>query len=242
VTQNIYDDENFFAAYSRLPRSIEGLAGAVEWPLLRELLPNLNGLRILDLGCGFGWFCRWARANGAASVTAVDVSARMLERARAATDDPAIDYVQADLESFQVPAASFELVYSSLAFHYLENLKRLLSAVHDGLTANGKLVFSVEHPIYTAPAHPGWCKDAQGETAWPVNRYFEEGARSTDWLVKGVIKQHRTLAAYFEMLLHSGFTISHVREWGPSKEQIATHPDWTDERHRPLFLLIACNR
>ena len=68
MAQNIYDDPEFFERYSRLDRSVEGLAGAPEWPALRALLPDLRGLRVVDLGCGFGWFCRWAREQGAARV------------------------------------------------------------------------------------------------------------------------------------------------------------------------------
>ncbi len=98
MTQNTYADERFFQGYSRLPRSIEGLEGAPEWAALRSLLPKLDGRRVLDLGCGFGWFCRWAREHGAASVLGVDVSERMLARARAETHDAAISYVKTDLE------------------------------------------------------------------------------------------------------------------------------------------------
>ena len=72
MTQNIYDDPGFFAAYRQLRRSVEGLAGAPEWPSLRALLPDLTGLRVVDLGCGFGWFCRWARESGAAHVVGLD--------------------------------------------------------------------------------------------------------------------------------------------------------------------------
>ena len=61
MTQNIYDNPEFFEGYSRLSRSVEGLDGAAEWPALKALLPELRGLRVVDLGCGFGWFCRWAR-------------------------------------------------------------------------------------------------------------------------------------------------------------------------------------
>jgi 2-polyprenyl-3-methyl-5-hydroxy-6-metoxy-1,4-benzoquinol methylase len=61
MTQNIYDDEVFFVGYSQLPRSIHGLDGAPEWPALRSMLPAFAGHRVLDLGCGFGWFSRWAR-------------------------------------------------------------------------------------------------------------------------------------------------------------------------------------
>jgi 2-polyprenyl-3-methyl-5-hydroxy-6-metoxy-1,4-benzoquinol methylase len=66
MTQNIYDRLDFFEGYSQLGRSVEGLEGAVEWAALRKMLPDINGLRVVDLGCGFGWFCRWAREQGAA--------------------------------------------------------------------------------------------------------------------------------------------------------------------------------
>ena len=66
MTQNIYDDPAFFDGYSRLNRSVHGLDGATEWPALRAMLPDPRGLRVLDLGCGYGWFCRWAAQQGAA--------------------------------------------------------------------------------------------------------------------------------------------------------------------------------
>jgi SAM-dependent methyltransferase len=242
MAQNIYDNETFFAGYSQLPRSIEGLDGAPEWPSLRALLPDLKSRKVLDLGCGFGWFCRWARQQGAASVLGVDLSARMLARATAETSDPAISYLKADLEQFRPARAAFNLAYSSLALHYIEDLERLLTGVHEALLPNGRLVFSAEHPIYTAPRRPGWSVDDAGHSRWPVDGYLDEGSRSTDWLAKGVIKQHRTIGTYVNLLLRLGFVISHIEEWGPSSEQIAAHPEWALERERPMFLLMACER
>jgi len=146
MTQNIYDNETFFEGYARLPRSVAGLDGAPEWPALRALLPELKGRRVLDLGCGFGWFCRWARQAGASLVQGIDVSEKMLARARAETPDAAVAYTRADLEQLELPPESFDLVYSSLAFHYIENLDGLLSQVHRALVPGGSLVFSVEPP------------------------------------------------------------------------------------------------
>lgn len=59
MSQNIYDDPHFFAGYATLDRSVKGLDGAPEWPSLQAMLPPLAGLRVVDLGCGYGWFCRW---------------------------------------------------------------------------------------------------------------------------------------------------------------------------------------
>ena len=64
MAQNIYDRPEF----------VEGLDGAPEWPALRAMLPDVDGLRVVDLGCGFGWFCRWARAHGASEVLGLDLS------------------------------------------------------------------------------------------------------------------------------------------------------------------------
>jgi ubiquinone/menaquinone biosynthesis C-methylase UbiE len=242
MTQNIYDNDEFFAGYSRLPRSLGGLDDAPEWPALQALLPDLRGRKVLDLGCGFGWFCRWVRENGAAHVLGIDVSEKMLARARTTTPDTEITYTRADMERLELPAASFDLVYSSLALHYIANLDGLFTQVHRSLVAGGSLVFSVEHPIYTAPADPNWFVDAAGCKVWPVDHYLDEGPRSTDWLAKGVIKQHRTLASYLNLLLRSGFALSHVEEWGPTEDQIALRPQFADERQRPPFLLVAARR
>ena len=239
MTQNIYDNTEFFANYSRLPRSVDGLAAAAEWPALRAMLPPVAGRRVLDLGCGFGWFCRWVREQGAARVEGMDVSSRMLERARAETPDAAIVYGQADLESVTLPAATYDLVYSSLALHYIAGLDRLVREVRGALRPGGVFVFSVEHPLYTAPAVPAWQTDPDGRPVWPLNRYLEEGARSTDWLAKGVIKQHRSLAGYVNALLRAGLVLTHLEEWGPTDLQIKEHPEWAIERHRPPFLLVA---
>jgi len=242
MTQNIYDDAGFFEGYSRLPRSLHGLDGAAEWASLRALLPAMGGLRVLDLGCGFGWFCRWAREQGAARVLGVDVSERMLTRAIAETHDAAISYVKADLEGFEAPADDFDLAFSALALHYIENLAALLATCHAALAPGGRLVFSVEHPIFTAPADPRWSVDDTGHSTWPVDRYLDEGPRSTNWLAEGVIKQHRTIGTYIDLLRRAGFTILHVNEWGPSSAQIASCPEWANERERPPFLLMACGR
>ena len=225
MTQNIYDDPDFFEGYARLGRSVEGLSGAVEWPALRAMLPDMRGLRVVDLGCGFGWFCRWAREQGAANILGLDVSENMLARARAATSDPAIAYRRADLERLDLPQAAFDLVYSSLAFHYIDDFAGLVTKIRRALAPGGRLVFSIEHPIYMAPTHPEWFVDAQGRKTWPLDRYLIEGPRTTDWLAKGVLKHHRTMGTTLNCLIRSGFTITHVEEFCPTEAQIAANPE-----------------
>lgn len=242
MTQNIYDDPVFFERYSQLGRSVEGLAGAAEWLALRALLPDLKGLRVADLGCGFGWFCRWAREQGAARVLGLDMSRNMHDRAEAGTADSGITYVRTDLEHVDLPEAAFDLVYSSLALHYIENIERLFSTVHRALVPGARFVFSIEHPIYMASKRPGWIVDTEGRRTWPVDSYQVEGTRVTTWLTKDVVKYHRTIGTTLNVLLRQGFAIRHVEEWGPSDAQIAVTPDLAEERERPMFLLVAAQR
>ena len=240
MTQNIYDNPEFFEGYSRLGRSVEGLDGAAEWPALRALLPDLQGLRVLDLGCGYGWFCQWAQQQGATHVLGLDVSEKMLARARSTTS-PAITYARADLEHLDLQAAPFDLAYSSLALHYIQDLSSLLAKIYGALVPGGTFVFSAEHPVFTAPSHPAWSLE-QGRKIWPLDSYLIEGPRTTDWLTKGVIKQHRTVGTYLNLLLDAGFAICRVEEWGPTDQQIAARPALADERQRPPFLLVAARR
>jgi SAM-dependent methyltransferase len=242
MAQNVYDRPDFFDGYSQLPRSRHGLAGAPEWPTVRSMLPDITGFRVVDLGCGFGWFCRWASEHGAAQVLGVDLSEKMLERARAETRVGAVSYAAADLELLSLPEAGFDLVYSSLAFHYVKDAARLFTAIHRALVPGGHLVFSTEHPIFMAPSRPGWSITEDGRRTWPVDGYFVEGRRETDWLSPGVVKYHRTIGTTLGTLLRAGFRIDRVEEFCPSPEQVAQNPDFAEEIERPMFLLVAAQR
>jgi SAM-dependent methyltransferase len=242
MTQNIYDDPDFFSGYSRLNRSIHGLDGAPEWPALRALLPDMRALNVLDPGCGYGWFCRWAAEQGAASVLGVDVSEKMLERAMQRNAHPAVEYRRDDLEGIDLPASSFDLVYSSLAFHYIEDLRALMLAIHRALVPGGRLVFSNEHPVYMAPRSPAFEVDREGRKFWPLDGYQNEGPRVTNWLAEGVVKQHRTMGTLVNMLVDCGFALKRLIEWGPTREQISAMPELAEEVERPMMLIVAVER
>jgi SAM-dependent methyltransferase len=242
MAQNIYDDPAFFDGYSHLPRSVGGLASAPEWPALRAMLPDVRGRRVVDLGCGYGWFCRWARAQGAADVLGIDVSEKMLARARSELVDPAITYARADLETIELPVGRFDLAYSSLALHYVEDVARLMREVCESLVPGGHFVFSTEHPIFMAPRKAGWTTDDDGHATWPLDSYLVEGPRTTEWFTPGVVKYHRTLGTTLNHLIAAGFTIARVEEFGPTPEQIAADPTLAKERERPMFLLVAAHR
>lgn len=85
MPQNIYDNQTFFDGYAQLSRSVQGLDGAPEWSSIRSILPDLQGKKVVDLGCGYGWFCRSAREQGAAQVLGMDFSEKMLGKAKEMT-------------------------------------------------------------------------------------------------------------------------------------------------------------
>jgi SAM-dependent methyltransferase len=252
MSQNIYDSDSFFQNYASLPRSVHGLAGAPEWPSLRQMLPSdLKGRRVLDLGCGYGWFARWAAGQGAREVVGVDLSERMLERARAMTAAdiyPGVRYERTDLDDLpaqwmaeQGSEGGFDVVFSSLMLHYLVNCSELVRRVSSLLAPGGAFVLSVEHPIFTAPSQAQFI-DVEGRRCWPLDGYQREGERVTDWLTPGVRKQHRTMGSYISMLLHGGFSLSHCEEWKPSEAEVKSNPGWAVEFDRPMFLLLAARK
>ena len=241
MSQNIYDNPDFFAGYATLPRSVNGLDGAPEWPALRAMLPELRDQRVLDLGCGYGWFCRYAQQQGAREVLGLDVSEKMLAQAAAMTDRPGITYQRADLETLQL-SSTFDVVYSSLALHYLSHMDALFATIFHALRPGGALVFSCEHPIYTAPRQQEWFIDDAGQRSWPVNQYQQEGERVSNWFAAGVKKQHRKLATWINALIAAGLVIERLDEWGPDVQQVAENPALDEERERPMLFLLAARR
>ena len=138
--ENKYDDNIFFQKYSQMSRSQQGLAGAGEWETLRKLLPDFKDKRVLDLGCGYGWHCIYAMEHGASSVVGVDISHKMLEVAKEKTHFPQVEYKCCAIEDVEFPEESFDVILSSLAFHYVADYEILVKKIYRILKSGGKLV------------------------------------------------------------------------------------------------------
>jgi SAM-dependent methyltransferase len=243
MKENKYDDPSFFEAYANTMRSRIGLERAGEWPTLKQLLPDLQSKRVLDLGCGYGWHCRYAAEKGAASVLGVDLSTKMLEKAQTMTSNPRIQYQKVAIEEFEFPPASFDVVLSSLAMHYIADFTDLCRKVYETLSSQGIFVFSVEHPIFTAYGNQDWMYDAEGnKDHWPVDHYFQEGKRTSIFLKHEVIKYHRTLDTYLNGLLRNGFRLSGFAEPVPDAKMISQDPSWKDELRRPMMLIMSATK
>lgn len=166
----------------------------------------------------------------------------MIARAKADTNDLRITYSIADLETIDWPQASFELVFSSLAFHYVRDFASLAGRIFQSLTPGGHLVFTIEHPIYMAAPGADWVGGKENDRSWPVRRFADEGERRTDWFTKGVVKYHRTLGTTLNTLIGVGFMLRRLDEWAPSPDQVRATPGLAEERDRPTFAMIAVQR
>ncbi|MED4753060.1 class I SAM-dependent methyltransferase [Brevibacillus choshinensis] len=242
MKQNKYDDTEFFSAYQKMSRSIKGLEAAGEWHVFRSLLPDLRYKHVLDLGCGYGWHCRYVREQQASSVVGVDLSEKMLQKAREQTHDPAITYMQMAVEDIAFANDQFDVVISSLAFHYIESFGELCQKIYDCLKPGGTFLFSVEHPIFTSRKEQDWFVDEEGNRLhWPVDNYQAEGMRVTSFLAENVIKFHRTIATYMNDVIQAGFVIKVVKEPMPPEEMVGD--DWMkDENRRPMFLMLSAEK
>nr|WP_246845174.1 class I SAM-dependent methyltransferase [Bdellovibrio sp. NC01] len=220
-----------------------GLVAANEWPELKKLLPDLKGLKVLDLGCGYGWHCRYLKENGAAHVIGLDLSFKMLEKARQENGLDGVEYIQGAIEDISFKDAEFDLVFSSLAFHYVEDFDRVCKTIQRILKNGGKFVFSTEHPVFTARKEQDWARDINGKIQhWPVDGYHQIGKRHTSWLADDVIKYHRTFSSILDSLLSAGFEINKIAEPTLTEDTLKQHPEWSDEIRRPMFLLIAATK
>ncbi len=240
--ENKYDNLAFFAKYSQMKRSQEGLEGAGEWETLRSVLPAFSQKTVLDLGCGYGWHCLYAYHHGAKAVLGIDSSQRMLEVAKKKAAGLPIVYRQMAMEDIQFAAKQFDIILSSLAIHYIKDIKPLFQGIYDCLADDGIFVFSVEHPVYTAHGSQDFIYDEAGHIQhFPVDRYFDEGIRHANFLQEDVIKYHRTLTTYLTTLLQTGFILEAVMEPQPS-QALLEQPGMKDELRRPMMLIVRARK
>lgn len=242
MKENKYDEAGFFQKYAEMDRSRGGLAAAGEWPELQKLLPDFRGKRVLDLGCGYGWHCRYAAEHGAALVLGTDISERMLAEAQSRNAHPCIEYRRAAMEDLQFSRDAFDVVLSSLALHYVRDFEPLVENIARWLAADGAFVFSVEHPIFTAEGSQDWIYRPDGSIRhFPVDNYAYEGSREAMFLGERVRKYHRTLSTYLNVLLDCGFAIRRVVEPQPPAHMMDL-PGMRDELRRPMMLLVSARK
>lgn len=242
MKENKYDNKQFFVKYSQMDRSRKGLSGAGEWHELQKILPDFRNKTVLDLGCGYGWHCKYVSDHGAREVLGTDISHRMLQTAGEKNSAENIEYQCTAMEDLDFLPETFDVVISSLAFHYVRDFETLVKNIYRWMKADGVFVFSVEHPVFTAYGTQDWYYDAEGNILhFPVDNYYYEGARDAVFLGEHVIKYHRTLTTYLNTLLQTGFELQHIIEPQPPEDMMQI-PGMKDEMRRPMILLVAARK
>lgn len=240
--KNEYDNETFFEKYAQMPRSREGLSVAGEWHQLKLLFPPLFEKTVLDLGCGYGWHCKYAAEQGAVHVLGIDISKKMIEEAKKRNPESHIEYRVCGMEEYEYPENAWDCVVSNLALHYVENIENIFQKVHRTLKQDGIFLFNIEHPVFTAGVGQDWIYTNEGKPQyWPVDDYFIPGERSTRFLGCDVVKQHHTLTQILMGLLNNGFELEVIEEAEPPVEMMDI-PGMKDELRRPMMLLVRARK
>jgi ubiquinone/menaquinone biosynthesis C-methylase UbiE len=119
-----------------------------ERPATIELLGDVQGKAVLEVGCGAGPLTECLVDHGA-EVVACDVSAAMLEIARSRVGERAELHHHDVTEPLTfLEAASVDLVVASLVFHYLRDWVTPLRELHRVLRPTGSIVMSIHHPAW----------------------------------------------------------------------------------------------
>eukprot|EP01132_Coremiostelium_polycephalum_P003964 gene3964-4958_t len=197
----------------------------LEWPTMKKMLPDLKGLTILDLGCGFGRFIQIALDGGASKVIGVDLSETMLAEAKKQFKDHSSQVsLHLDMmENFSkyVPEGTVDLVVSSYAIQYVKEYGQLCKDVYKCLKPGGRFILSTLHPIYTAGCETQFVKDKNDQILyWTIKDYQKEGIRRDSWLGCGDLEEyHHTVESYVTGILESGLILQHLKEPAPIPEE-----------------------
>ena len=166
----------------------------------------------------------------------------MLETAKQKNSASNITYRCAAIEDLNFSPETFDIILSSLAFHYIKDFETIIQNISNWLKQGGEFVFSVEHPVFTAYGTQDWYYDTNGNILhFPVDNYYYEGKREAIFLGEKVIKYHRTLTTYLNSLLQMNFELQHIIEPQPPEEMMDI-PGMKDEMRRPMMLLVSARK
>ncbi|WP_354701179.1 tRNA methyltransferase [Paraconexibacter sp. AEG42_29] len=226
------DYDAFAAAYAA--HNEAGVWNArYERPAILRLAGPVDGLRVLDAGCGAGAHAA-ALVAGGAMVTGLDASRGLLALA-AERLGPGVPLHHVDLQD-ELPfaAGAFDLVLSALVLHYLEDWAPTLRELRRVLRPGGRLVASVHHPFmdHALSGAPDYFATYAIEEQWEV------GGRRVPmrfW--------HRPLTAITAALTDAGFALESLEE--PQPEPVVRELDpvaWAKLTTAPRFLFLAARR
>jgi 2-polyprenyl-3-methyl-5-hydroxy-6-metoxy-1,4-benzoquinol methylase len=173
-------------------------------PALFELLGDVAGKTVLDVGCGQGYLSRLLAREGA-MVTAVEPATNFYNYAveQEQAERLGIIYVQADIAALPLPQASFDCVIANMVFMDIPDYQTAMRNCIAALKRHGHFIFSLLHPSFEESSS-AWVKKGHVE----VREYLQEytSMQSFAYLF------HRPLSAYINFLLAEGCTLQKLIE------------------------------
>lgn len=218
------DWDRMAAAYEVFHTGEDSYSRRIEWPCIRELLPELKDRSILDVGCGTGIFTFQLEEYAPKRLVGLDLSSEMLAIARqkAAERHSGAEFLLGDAAFIRESTEeTFDFVFSSTTSHYIEDLNAFFQGIAASLTEDGCCVLSVIHPVYSAmyPVRQGGDAFPE-EEAWQV-RYLDRSLRAyvQPWLEYNdryenhlSTSYHHTFGDYIRSALQVGLSLCDVRE------------------------------
>jgi ubiquinone/menaquinone biosynthesis C-methylase UbiE len=199
-------------------------------PAIADLVGNVDGLRVLDAGCGSGPIFADLRAGGAI-VTGIDASEGMVQQAILRLGDDANVEVGDIGKPLPFDDSSFDIVVASQTLHYLEDWDFTLAEFRRVLKPGGRLIVSEEHPSATFLGNR-----LSGGSA----EYFGVRARAEEWTFGGtnarLVFWDRPLHAMTDAFAAAGFRITKISEPAPSAAAYELFPEEFADRPSGRFL------
>ena len=207
-------------------------------PAMFHLIGNVNGLSLLDVGCGEGFNARLLVVKGA-KVVGIDLSEKLIASAISAEEGKplGIDYYvldSRDLSKFS--SESFDLVTCFMALMDIENYDKTIGEIARVLKKDGRFIFSITHPCFTFNSET---QEIEG-----TFKYFEDRTEKTSWNMKRLLKSfettsfHRTLTDYSHALYKHEFLIRRLLEPKPTRTGAKKFPILKQIFLRPHSIII----
>lgn len=228
----------------------------VNTPAFLEMLPDVDGLRGLDLGCGEGHNTRLLAERGA-DMVALDVAPAFVRAgAEVERQHPVgIEYILGDAHVLPFPEASFDFVAAFMSLMDVADPERALREVVRVLHPGGFCQCSVLHPVASTPTRR-WLRTESGEKeAFAFADYFHEGPVSESWIFSAapealrearrpftITYARRTLAGWLNAFIAAGLVLEAVAEPHLDAETERRHPEVAGTSMAPLFLLVRARR
>jgi len=214
----------------------------IEVPYILELIGDVRGKKVLDAGCGGGFYSLWLSEKGA-DVLGIDGSEEMINIAKekASRKMRGTKFLIGDITDLRIKDGVFDLVFSTLVLMELKELDKGIGELVRVTRNGGDIVISVQHPILTAG---DWERESGQKLFRKLDDYFMERELEAVWEDEKKERvtfkyYHRSLQAYIRPFLERGCVLTHIIEPQPHKVYKIMNPrEYEDTKRIPHFIVF----